>query len=201
MVYDWVQGRTLHLLALKNLDLETHFHTEMFPPFRIVAADLLYGLGKDSIASYNNAKHEAFYNEAALNETSIWFEHVYFHELMHSTNWYNGRRTKIQTKGNLGDYEHLYMIEERIADVAALVLCLRFTGEKYGVKGIKKMAYQAFDHNPTDYALPWQDVEDAVLCYVKNKDCVKLKTQLNYVKEVIMNDNLTTVYEGHFDAR
>lgn len=201
MVYDWVQGRTLHLLALKNLDLETHFYTEMFPPFSIVQADALFGLNKDAIASYNNLEHKAYYNESFLGNKSVWFQHVYFHELMHSTNKYNGRYSSMWVKASLGDHEHIVGIEERIADLSALILCLRFGAEKFGPKGIKQMVYQCFEVNKTGFALPWQDVEDTVLCYVKNKDCPKLKTQLQYVKEIIMNDNLTTVYEGHFDAR
>lgn len=198
MVYDWVQGRALHSLKLKNLDLEANFHTEMFPKFSITEEFYSHDWNKEFIAMYYTDLHAVEFTEKYLYHDKMWFEHVYFHELMHSTSFHNHRILKNWVKSSPADYQHMTGLEERIADIAALVLCLRF---EYGKTDCRAMLKFWFEENKTGYALPWQDVTDAVLCYVKNKDCPKLLKQLQYVKQVITDNNLTSIYEGNFDAK
>jgi hypothetical protein len=86
-------------------------------------------------------------------------------------------------------------LEERIADTAAFVMLKTVTGwtDKTG-----EILTERFAMDATDFALPWLEVERAVKCYLKDKDCPKVELALQYYKQVV--SQITTVYEGQFNG-
>lgn len=196
MVYDWVQGWTLYSLILKNIDIEANFDTEKFPKFEVTANSYAKEHDSKFAAIYYHKPHKVFFSEEGLYLDNMWFSHTYFHELIHSTTHFNNRFQYMwfETRNK----KDIIGLEERIADIGALVLCLNFQSDKVCVKTILE---QAVSQNDTNLAIPWKDLEDAVLFYVKNKTCSKLKQQLQLVKQIIMDNDLCPIYEGNFNGQ
>jgi hypothetical protein len=203
MLYDWVQGWTIHHEILKNIELENHFNTKLFPQYKICEVSYSYEHNAHFSAIYNHKKHWVLFSHLGLNSDDMWFSQTYFHELIHSTTKYSKRLHKmwdIVQPVTIKQEQDFYGIEERIADLGSIILCATFTTDKIDLKPIVKQAFK-ISCNETKYALPWKEIEDAVLFYVKNKTCFKLHTKLQLVKQIIMDNSLTPIYEGYFDGR
>lgn len=199
MLNDWAQGSASNFRALKKLKLEKHFNTGLFPEF-MVTNECTFGDVR-FIALYHNTKHVVKFNHDHFHSDKMWFVHTYFHELIHSTTFWNGRYRNMWVKcGNFMDYEHVGGLEERIADIGALVLCGVFETD-FGRLDYKQLLICILNDAKTDYALPWGDLEQAVLFYLKKKDCSKVKQKLQLIKEIIIEHNLTTIYEGAFNGQ
>lgn len=197
MDYSWVQGWTLQNLILKNLDIEKHFNYERFPKFEICFHSNLPE-GKRFAALYHFNTHLVQFSTFGLYMDNLCFAQTYFHELIHSTTYYNERFFKMWKIVSPADYGHITGLEERIADIGSLVLMLAFSNKKLKVESeIKKM----LDDNKTEFSLPWRDLEEACLFYAKETSFNKIKSALQLVKNVITDNNLTNIYEGNFNGQ
>lgn len=198
MDYSWVQGWTLYQLALKNLNLEDNFRIELFPKFQVVDENFSTEWKREFCALYNIPSHTISFAEKYMYNTALWFELVYFHELIHSTTRYTNRMTNNWKIAGPRNFKHSENLEERIAEIGALALCLATKKENLDcVTLIKKMR----DDNKTRFALPWGDLENAVLFYTKNKTMLKAQNALNYLKRVIIDNELLDIYEGTFNGK
>lgn len=196
MVYQWVQGWTSHYDTLKNINLTKHFSTENFPRFNTV--DYNYKEGQEYQAIYGFDSHLVLFASKWLNNSEFWFSHTYFHELIHSSSHYNGRFHHIWMTAGPTNTKNTHGLEERIADVGAVILCLTFEPYKLDVL---KTVYTSILINETNFVLPWGEIEEAVLFYVKDKYCPKLKEKIQYVKQVIMDNDLCSIHEGKFNGQ
>lgn len=191
MDLSWLQGWSLHSLVLKNMDLEKHFQYWLFPEMTVT--DIGSGL-----AEYRHGPGDIRFMEKKMNYFLDAFQHIFFHELAHSTTKYTNRWYD-RIAWSSSSFEDKIHIEERIADCAAFVLCSAF------IRGIRnkdmapELKYRITKTYETDLALPWGEVEAAVKCYLVNKDCPKVESALQYYKTIV--SECTTVYEGMFDGR
>lgn len=198
MDYTWVQGWTLYKLTLQNLELESNFRIELFPKFEVVEHNFSAEWQREFCALYNNPSHTISFAQKYMYNKKMWFMHVYFHELIHSTTRYTNRVAVNFKLGGPRNYAHLASLEERIADIGGLVLCSIFEKENVDYERvIKKIA----EDNKTRFALPWGDLESAVLFYTKNSTMLKAQNALNYMKRLIIDNDLLDIYEGSFNGR
>lgn len=194
MVYQWVQGWTSHYETLKGLNLENRFNTQEFPVFGVTSNN--YHEKKEFMAIYEFSKHKITFAKKWLNEPHFEFSYTFFHELMHSVGKHTGRFAFMWmlTNGN----PEILQLEERIADVSATILCLASDNCDLDVV---RILFMAIELNKTNLILPWGEVEESVLFYVKNKDCPKLKEKIQYVKQVIIDADLCPIHEGKFNGQ
>jgi hypothetical protein len=193
MLHNWVQGRTLHLAILNSLDVPNNFHHDLFPVFSVAK------IQDGRIATCWYYKHEIEFSDVFMMKDVSQFSHVYFHELIHSGSKYTNRWERFWSNASPDEAEHIVGLEERIADLGAMILALRFD-YKFKYKNIERAVTKFLEYNPTKYALPWQDFTEAVLFYVRNKDCPVLNETLQLFKQIILDNDLTTIYEGRFDG-
>lgn len=195
MDYNWVGDRQLHLAILYSLELHEHFEVEKFPSFSIAACK------KDRRAEYNVPNHTVVFNEYYIQTKLTAFSHLFFHELAHSTCKYTNRWERIWANGSF-KVDSIVGLEERIADLVAFIWCDIFDrkfnfNEKIGaISSLGKL----FENNPTNFKLPWKEVEDAVFSLMKNKSCPKIIMTLKYYKMLIINNELCSIKEGIFNG-
>lgn len=198
MLYQWIGERPLHLAILKSFNLEDNFNTSAFPVFSVEE------MPSNKIAEYIFPRHVVKFNETYLQNNFGSFAHVYFHELAHSTNIYTNRWNRIWANSSPVNVKNIVGLEERIADIVAFILCDVFSA-KFNFKGSDRFRYNSiknvFINNETNYALPWQEVEEAALCLLKDKTCPKVNNALQYYKNYIVENDFTMVTEGKFDGQ
>lgn len=195
-LYSWLDGKELQQTILKSLNLETHFQVEKFPAVR------LGRLQQKRVAIYNIPSHQIVFNHKHIGLFVTTLTHTYFHELMHSTVAQTNRWERYWANVGLWRESDVIGLEERIADISAHVLCHVFDNDFAFHKEdeLYSTTRQYFTSNPTVFDLPWDEVEFAVLCLLKNKNCQKVRNTLNYYKRFIQENEFTTIKEGFFNG-
>lgn len=188
MNYQWIGNRPLHLSLLQTLDLESVWYTGMFPKF-----ELTDDIPRDNIARYHMDFHIVQFNIRYIQSFINAFTITYFHELAHSTTYWNERFDRLIITNNKNDIVNL---EERIADIVSFIW-----DECYNKKNINRKDFirLAFEKNITSVGIPWGEVELAAKQYLKDKNCPKIESMLELYKNIIIEDNLSYVYEGLFN--
>lgn len=194
----WIEHYPLHSFILQTMQLPEIMEVAKFPTFSIGCPSK-----KNHAAEYTLHKHTVVFNEVVMYNEMTQFSFVYFHELMHSTSHSNGRWTRLLRNTSPTLIESIANLEERIADIAALVLVDLFDKPQTKETIIKLPFLLKLEHaiysNPTPYELPWGEVELAVKTYLKNKACPKVESKLQFYKQVITNNNFCKLYEGLYE--
>lgn len=188
MNLSWLQGWSLHSLILKNMELEKYFKVSMFPEFKIYPDAI-------GMAYYHRRKHYIGFDENKLAYLVDGFDHVFFHEIVHSTAIETKRFDRFIFNSHPED---AYNLEEQIAEVGAFILLSMFS-DTSSWSPAATIQERFLTYCKTELALPWGEVERAVKYYLIDKDCPKLESTLQYYKHVV--SQVTTVYEGQFNGR
>lgn len=196
MDYSWIGNRQLHLAILYSLQLEKNFNIDMFPSFEVKA------YRKKRLAEYSFSDNSVSFNEYYIQTRLTTFSHTFFHELAHSTSKYTNRWNRIWANGGFS-VNDIVGLEERIADLVAFIWCDIFD-KKFDFNQSphnRKLALKSiFTDNPSRFSLPWKEVEDAVLCLLKNKDCPKVIIALKFYKQLITDNKFCSIKEGIFNG-
>lgn len=195
MLHNWTQGRVLHSTILASLNIENNFDHALFP--KISVCDSANMPHVSAAGAYLIKKHEIRFSDLHLVKNFDSFTHLYFHELIHSTHKYTNRLNNWNALTNGCD--DMYNLEERLADLGGMILATTFDSS-FRYNKIETIAGM-LEASPTKFALPWQDLEDAVLCYLKDDNYALVCSVLKQYKRRIRQHELTTIYEGRFDAR
>lgn len=190
MDYSWIENRPLHLSILKSYNIENYFNCDLFPEIKVGECwDVRHA------AEYWWYEFKVIFNETYIHTYIDKFAFVFFHELAHSTAKHTNRIERLMDNGSF-KMDQIIGLEERIADLVSLIWCDLINKTPTDEKSVKKV----FTLNKTNLSLPWQEVENAVFCLLKNKDCSHVKITLKYYKQLIIDGKLCSIKEGVFNG-